>query len=236
MPMYPPDFYPIPTQSAAADEKEPYSPRRVDAPLVESDSYKPAPGTLNIAIRFTIVTTILLGILYPLVVTGLAQLTMRNKADGQLILRDGHVVGSKLIAQSFTSDRYFHERPSAAGNGYDATSSGGSNLGPTNQKLIDRINTDAANDAKQNPGPSVPIDLVTTSGSGLDPDITPAAAFYQVPKVAAARHISEETVRELVQSHIQGRQFGILGEARVNVLELNLALDDLSKGADAARR
>ena len=173
MPMYPPDFYPIPTQSAAADEKEPYSPRRVDAPLVESDSYKPAPGTLNIAIRFTIVTTILLGILYPLVVTGLAQLTMRNKADGQLILRDGHVVGSKLIAQSFTSDRYFHERPSAAGNGYDATSSGGSNLGPTNQKLIDRINTDAANDAKQNPGPSVPIDLVTTSGSGLDPDITP---------------------------------------------------------------
>jgi K+-transporting ATPase ATPase C chain len=236
MSLYPPDFYPIPTQSVAADEKEPYPSRRVDAPLVENDGYKPGPGTFNIAVRFTIMTTILLGILYPLVVTGLAQLTMRNKADGQLILRDGHVVGSKLIAQSFTSDRYFHERPSAAGNGYDATSSGGSNLGPTNQKLIDRINTDAANDAKQNPGPSVPIDLVTTSGSGLDPDITPAAAFYQVPKVAAARHISEETVRELVQSHIQGRQFGILGESRVNVLELNLALDDLSKGADAARR
>jgi potassium-transporting ATPase KdpC subunit len=191
----------------------------------EDANGRPGPGLLNVAIRFTIVTTVLLGIIYPLVVTGLAQLTMRHKADGELIARDGHIVGSALIGQGFSGDSYFHGRPSAAGNGYDATSSGGSNFGPSNKKLIDRIEADVATDQKQNPGKDVPIDLVTTSGSGLDPDISPAAAFYEVPRVAAARHLSEDTVRSLVQSHIQGRQFGFLGEPRVNVLDLNLALD-----------
>ncbi|MGD0157791.1 MAG: potassium-transporting ATPase subunit KdpC [Terracidiphilus sp.] len=180
---------------------------------------------LGIAILYTLVTTLLLGVAYPLVVTGLAQILMRNKADGELLTRDGHIVGSALIGQGFTTDAYFHGRPSAAGNGYDATSSGGSNFGPTNKKLVDRIETDVAADQKQNPGVPVPIDLVTTSGSGLDPDISPAAAFYQVARVAAARHIPEDTVHALVQSHIQPRQFGVFGETRVNVLELNLALD-----------
>jgi len=183
---------------------------------------------LNIAIRYTIVTTLLLGIAYPLLVTGLAQLTMRRDADGQLIVRDGQVIGSAIIGQSFTSDRYFHGRPSAAGNGYDASNSGGSNLGPTNRKLIDRIDADVAALQKQNPGKEVPIGLVTTSASGLDPDISPAGAFYQVPRVASARHLPESTVRALVERHIEGRQFGFLGEPRVNVLELNLDLDRIS--------
>ena len=183
---------------------------------------------LNIAIRYTIVTTILLGIGYPLLVTGLAQLAMRQKADGQLIARNGQVIGSAIIGQSFTTDRYFHGRPSAAGNGYDATNSGGSNYGPTNKKLIDRIDQDVAALQKQNPGKEVPIGLVTTSASGLDPDISPAGAFFQVPRVAAARHLSEATVRALVERHIEGRQFGFLGEPRVNVLELNLDLDRIS--------
>jgi potassium-transporting ATPase KdpC subunit len=186
-------------------------------------------STLMVAIRFTVVTTILLGIVYPLIVTGLAQLTMRDKADGQLIVRDGHVVGSAIIGQSFTSPGYFHGRPSAAGNGYDATSSGGSNFGPTNKKLIDRIQTDVATDQKMNPGKPVPIDLVTASGSGLDPDISPAAALYQAPRVAAARNLPESTVEALVQSNVEGRQFGVLGDERVNVLKLNLALDAATK-------
>jgi potassium-transporting ATPase KdpC subunit len=183
--------------------------------------------TLIVAIRYTIVTTILLGILYPLAVTALAQLFMRDKANGSLIERNGQVIGSALIAQGFSSPRYFHPRPSVAGNGYDATSSGASNYGPTNQKLIDRISGDVATWHKQDPaaqGP-VPIGLVTTSASGLDPDISPADALYQVPMVAAARHLPEEQVRELVEQHIQARQLGFLGEPRVNVLELNLALD-----------
>ncbi|MGA7523162.1 MAG: potassium-transporting ATPase subunit KdpC [Acidobacteriaceae bacterium] len=185
-------------------------------------------SVLNIAIRYTIVTTILLGIGYPLLVTGLAQLTMRRKADGQLIRRDGQVIGSAIIGQSFSSDRYFHGRPSAAGNGYDATNSGGSNYGPTNKKLIDRIDADVAALQKQNPGKEVPIGLVTTSASGLDPDISPAGALYQVPRVAAARHLPESTVRMLVERHIEGRQLGFLGEPRVNVLGLNLDLDRIS--------
>lgn len=187
-------------------------------------------STLMIAIRFTVVTTILLGIVYPLIVTGLAQLTMRDKANGQLITRDGQIIGSAIIGQGFSSARYFHPRPSAAGNGYDATSSGGSNLAQSNKALITRIDTDVASWQKQNPGQPVPIGLVTTSASGLDPDISPADAFYQVPMVAAARHLPESTVRALVQSHIQGRQLGFLGEPRVNVLELNLALDDADSG------
>jgi K+-transporting ATPase ATPase C chain len=185
--------------------------------------------TLKIAIRFTIVTTILLGVLYPLAVTAFAHIAMRNKADGQIILHDGTVVGSAIIGQSFTGDRYFHSRPSAAGNGYDATSSGGSNLAQSNQKLVDRIGGDVATYQKQNPGQPVPIDLVTASGSGLDPDITPEAAIYQVHTVAAARHLSDETVRSLVAAHTQPRQFGVLGEPRVNVLELNLALDKVAQ-------
>jgi K+-transporting ATPase ATPase C chain len=184
--------------------------------------------TVIIAIRYTIVTTVLVGILYPLIVTGIAQATMRDKANGQLIEKDGHVIGSAIIAQAFTGDGYFHPRPSAAGNGYDATSSGGTNLGPTNKKLIDRINGDVATYRKQNPGKDVPIDLVTTSASGLDPDISPAAALYQVSRVAAARHLSKDSVESLVQAHIQARQFGVLGEPHVNVLGLNLALDGSS--------
>jgi len=181
--------------------------------------------TVIIAIRYTIVTTVLVGILYPLVVTGIAQITMRDKANGQLIKKDGHVIGSAIIAQAFAGDGYFHPRPSAAGNGYDATNSGGTNLGPTNKKLIDRINGDVATYRKQNPGKDVPIDLVTTSASGLDPDISPAAALYQVPRVAVARDLSKDAVESLVRAHIQGRQFGVLGEPHVNVLELNLTLD-----------
>jgi K+-transporting ATPase ATPase C chain len=226
--LYPQNFYSVSTDSVAPNQKKVSSLRRADVRSTKNDGRKTASaGTFSIAVRFTIVTTILLGIVYPLLVTGLAQLTMRDKADGQLIKRDGYVIGSKLIGQSFTSDAYFHGRPSAAGNGYDATSSGGTNLGPTNKKLIDRIESDVIAHQKEYPEKPVPIDLVTTSGSGLDPDITPAAAFYQAPKVAGVRHLPEETVRVLVQSHIQARQFGILGEPRVNVLELNLALDDL---------
>ena len=182
-------------------------------------------STLITAIRYTIVTTILLGVIYPLVITGIAQATMRDKADGQLILRNGVVIGSAIIGQNFASDRYFHGRPSAAGNGYDAANSGGSNLAQSNSALVDRINSAVAAYQKQNPGKPVPIDLVTTSASGIDPDVSPAAALYQVPAVAAARHLPEDTVRKLVEDHIQGRQFGVLGEPRVNVLKLNLDLD-----------
>lgn len=182
---------------------------------------------LGIAIRFTIITAILLGIGYPLAITGFAHLTMHDKADGQLISQNGHVIGSRILSQGFTSDKYFHPRPSAAGNGYDATASGGSNFAQSNQKLVTRIQTDASALARSNKGEPVPIDLVTTSGSGLDPDITPAGALYQVHRVAAARGLSDDAVRKLLDEHVTGRQFGILGEARVNVLELNLALDQL---------
>src|SRR5450631_1046440 len=172
---------------------------------------------LGIAIRFTILTAILLGIGYPFAVTGFAHVTMRDKADGQLISQNGKVIGSRILAQSFTSEKYFHPRPSAAGNGYDATASGGSNFAQSNQKLVTRIQTDvAALTAKG--GDPVPIDLVTTSGSGLDPDITPAAALYQVARVAAARGFTKDDVHRLVDEHILARQFGVLGEARVNVL------------------
>jgi K+-transporting ATPase ATPase C chain len=195
------------------------------------DRRRPSLGAaFIIAIRFTLVTTLLLGVLYPLLITGLAQLTMRDKANGQLIIRDGQVIGSTIIGQSFTSANYFHGRPSAAGNGYDATNSGGSNLAQSNKALLTRIDADVANWQKQNPGQPVPIGLVTTSASGLDPDIAPADALYQVPMVAAARHLPESTVRALVDKQTQGRQLGFLGEPRVNVLELNLALDDVASG------
>ena len=162
-------------------------------------------------------------------ITGLAALIFPHKAAGSLILKNGQVIGSELLAQSFTSDRYFHPRPSAAGNGYDATSSGGSNLAQSNKTLVTRIQGDIDKLAAANPGKPVPIDMVTTSGSGLDPDITSDNADYQAPRVAKARGLSEERVRQLIQQHTAGRTFGLLGEPRVNVLELNLALDNLAK-------
>jgi len=181
------------------------------------------------SIRFTLVTTVLLGLAYPLVLTAIAGVFFPHQAAGSLILKDGHVVGSALLAQSFTSDRYFHPRPSAAGNGYDATSSGGSNLAQSSQKLVQRIQGDIDKLAAQTPGKPVPIDLVTTSGSGLDPDITPDAAYYQAHRVAQARHLSDDAVNKLVAAHVTPRQLGLLGEPRVNVLELNLDLDALVK-------
>jgi K+-transporting ATPase ATPase C chain len=181
------------------------------------------------AILFTLVTTLLFGIAYPLVMTVIAGFIFPHQANGSLILQNGQVIGSELIAQSFTSDRYFHPRPSAAGNGYDATSSSGTNLAQSNTKLASRIQGDIDALQKKNPGKPVPIDMVTTSGSGLDPDITPDNAWYQAPRVASARGITEEKVREIISQHISQRQLGLFGEARVNVLELNLALDQISK-------
>ena len=180
---------------------------------------------LTTAVLMTIATTILLGLVYPLVVTGLAQLIFPYKANGQLIEKDGAVVGSSIIGQGFTSPGYFHSRPSAAGNSWDAANSGGSNLGPTNQKLLDRVKGDVATAQADNPGTPVPIDLVTTSASGFDPHITPAAAEFQLARVAKARGVSADEVRALVRKHTEGRQLGFLGEPRVNVLELNLDLD-----------
>jgi K+-transporting ATPase ATPase C chain len=181
------------------------------------------------SILFTLVTAVLLGLGYPLVVTVIASVVFPHKAAGSLILKDGQVIGSELLAQSFTSDRYFHPRPSAAGNGYDATASGGSNLAQSNKTLVTRIQGDIDKLAAQNPGKPVPIDLVTTSASGLDPDITPDNAYYQLPRVAKARNLNEDSLRALIGRHITGRTLGLLGEPRVNVLELNLDLDKLGK-------
>jgi K+-transporting ATPase ATPase C chain len=180
---------------------------------------------LIISILMTIATTVLCGIIYPLVVTGLAQAIFPRQANGELIQKDGKTVGSSLIGQGFSGPGYFHSRPSAAGNGYDAANSGGSNLGPTNQKLIDRVHQDVTSLQAENPNQLVPIDLVTTSASGFDPDITVAAADYQIPRIARERKMSEDAVRQLIAKHTSGRQLGFLGEPRVNVLELNLDLD-----------
>jgi len=180
---------------------------------------------LLISFSMTIATTILFGLAYPLIVTGLAQLIFPHKANGQLIEKDGAVVGSSIIGQGFSSPGYFHSRPSAAGTGWDAANSGGSNLGPTNQKLLDRVKGDVATAQADNPGVPVPIDLVTTSASGFDPHITPAAAEFQLARVAKARGTTVDQLRPLVANHTEGRQLGFLGEARVNVLELNLDLD-----------
>ena len=187
--------------------------------------------SLKIAIRFTLFTALLLGIVYPLLVTGFAQLALTKQANGELITRDGSIIGSRLIGQNFAADKYFHSRPSAAGNGYDASNSGASNYAQSNQKLVTRIQGDVAKASADNPSQPVPIDLVTASGSGLDPDITPAAALYQVHRVAQARKLSDEQVTRLVKEHITPRQFGFLGEPRVNVLQLNLALDEQTKSS-----
>lgn len=179
------------------------------------------------AVLMTLVTTLLLGITYPLVVTGLAQVMFKDKANGQLIERNGKVIGSRLIGQPFSSPGYFRSRPSAAGAaGYDAGASSGSNLGPTSKRLIDRVRADVEKLQAENPGKPIPVDLVTTSASGLDPHISPAGADFQVPRVARERGVTEQQIQQMVAAHTEGRQLGFLGEPRVNVLLLNLALDE----------
>jgi potassium-transporting ATPase KdpC subunit len=180
---------------------------------------------LRIAILFTLVTTIVFGLLYPLGVTGLAQLLFPAQANGSLLAKNGQAVGSKLLGQMFSSPGYFHPRPSGAGTGYDASQSGSPNLAPTNHALIERVKRDVDKLHAENPGAAIPVDLVTTSASGLDPEISPAAAEFQVPRVAKARGVSEEEVRLLVSKHTLKRQWGFLGESRVRVLELNQDLD-----------
>ncbi len=182
------------------------------------------------AIALTIVLTVLVGIIYPFLMTGLSEVLFKEKARGSLIQREGRVIGSRLIGQPFRGVGYFHSRPSAAGSGYDGTASGGTNLGPTSKALFeDQIKGRAKELKGENPKMEIPVDLVTSSGSGLDPHISPAAAEFQIPRVARERQILEEDVRRLVREHTEGRQFGVLGEPRVNVLELNLALDEASR-------
>jgi len=179
----------------------------------------------QIALWFTLLTTLMFGVLYPLAVTGLAQVFFPARANGQLLHKDGKIVGSRIIGQSFTGPGYFHSRPSLAGTGYDATSSSGSNLGPTNKVLLERVKTDVQKLQAENPNAGIPIDLVTASGSGLDPEISPAAAEFQLDRVTHERGMKEEEVRTLVRKHTRRRDWGFLGEPRVNVLELNLDLD-----------
>ncbi len=181
------------------------------------------------AIMMIVLFTIITGFAYPFAVTGIAQVAFPDQANGSLIVRNGTVIGSSLIGQEFKSDRYFHGRPSATSPAYNAAGSSGSNLGPTSKALIERVNTEAAKRQAENPAVPVPVDLVTTSGSSQDPDITPAAAYFQIPRVVKARGISEQTLRQLVESHIQNRIFGVIGEPHLNVLNLNLALDAMQR-------
>ncbi len=186
-----------------------------------------------IAIRFAVITLVITGILYPVAMTGFAHVAFPGKSSGSLVKQNGQIVGSKFIGQQFNGPQYFHPRPSAAGNGYDAMDSGGSNLGPTSATLMDRVRATVAEVMAENPGlekGDVPVDMVTASGSGLDPDITPANAEAQVARVAAARNMSQDEVRRLIADNTSGRDLGFLGEKRVNVLELNLALDAAQSG------
>ncbi len=182
---------------------------------------------LVIAFWFTLVTTVMFGILYPLAVTGLAQVLFPKRANGQLIEKNGKAVGSRIIGQTFTQAGYFHSRPSNAGTGYDATASSGSNLAPTNKNLLERVKGDVEKLRAENPTALIPVDLVTASGSGLDPEISPAGAEFQIPRVARERAMKDEDVRTLVEKHSKGRDLGFLGEPRINVLELNLDLDSV---------
>jgi K+-transporting ATPase ATPase C chain len=182
------------------------------------------------AVALTIVLTVLVGIIYPVVITGLSELFFKEKAHGSLIEREGRVIGSRLIGQAFKGPGYFHSRPSAAGYGYDAAASGGTNLGPTSKKLFEeQLNARVKELHAENPNAEIPIDLVTSSGSGLDPHISLAAAEFQIPRITRERRMSEDKVKRLVRKHTEGRQFGVLGEPRVNVLELNLSLDEEAK-------
>ena len=182
------------------------------------------------ALLMIVLFTVLTGLVYPLGMTGLGRVLFPHQATGSLVEKDGIVVGSELIGQNFAGEKYFHGRPSAAGNGYDAANTSGSNFGPTNKKLIDRVQADSAKLHTENPSVPVPVDLVTSSASGLDPDITPAAALFQVPRVAKARGLAEPAVRQLVESHVAGRLFGAIGEPHVNVLKLNMDLDAMHSG------
>ena len=181
---------------------------------------------LLIAVWFTLVTTVIFGVIYPLAVTAMAQLLFRDRANGQLIEKNGKLVGSRIIGQAFSGPGYFHSRPSSAGTGYDPMASGGSNLAPTNKNLIERVKGDVQKLHAENPDAAIPVDLVTASGSGLDPDISPEAAEFQIPRVARSRNIKQEELRALVQQHTRRRDLGFLGEPRVNVLELNLQLSE----------
>jgi potassium-transporting ATPase KdpC subunit len=182
-------------------------------------------ANLRVSVLITLVTTVIFGLLYPLAVTAVSQLLFPHQANGSLIEKNGQVIGSELIGQTFSGPGYFHSRPSLAGTGYDAANSSGSNLAPTNHQLIDRIKADSERLHAENPNAPIPVDLVTSSGSGLDPEISPAAAEFQIPRIARERHISDSDVRQLIAKHTLARQFGFLGEPRVRVLELNLDLD-----------